>query len=59
VPKANRKLTIFAGLSQNSSAILKAFPEGVSSNEISPASEDEAGSLSQFLVAPDLGIAQR
>jgi hypothetical protein len=38
---------------------LKAFPEGVSSTEISLASEDEAGSLSQCLVAPDSGIAQR
>jgi hypothetical protein len=38
---------------------LKAFPEGVSSNEISVASKDEAGSLSQCPTAPDSGIAQR
>jgi hypothetical protein len=37
----------------------KAFPEGISFTEISLVSENEAGSLSQCLIAADSVITQR
>jgi hypothetical protein len=60
--KVNRKLAIFAGISQNSSSSAisgRPFPEGISFTEISLVSENEAGSLSQCLIAADSVITQR